>query len=285
MALILDGKVVAARVQGEVARGAAELRSRGVVPTLAVVLVGEDPASRVYVGRKRAACQAVGIEARDYLFPRGLDERRLLDLVRDLNAERSVHGVLVQLPLPAGLDEDRVITAVDPVKDVDGFHPENLGRLLAGSPGMLPCTPAGIMEILDHYGVDLKGAEAVVVGRSRIVGKPLSQLLLMRHATVTVCHTRTRDLAAHTRRAELLAVAAGRPGVVTGDMVRPDAVVVDVGVNRLPDGRLVGDVDFATVSPRVRAITPVPGGVGPMTVAMLMRNTLAAARRQSGLGA
>ena len=285
MALILDGKVVAALVQGEVARGAAELRSRGVVPTLAVVLVGEDPASRVYVGRKRAACQAVGIEARDHLLPQGLDERRLLDLVRDLNADRSVHGVLVQLPLPAGLDEDRVIAAVDPVKDVDGFHPENLGRLLAGSPGMLPCTPAGIMEILDHYGVDLKGAEAVVVGRSRIVGRPLSQLLLMRHATVTVCHTRTRDLAAHTRRAELLAVAAGRPGVVTGDMVRPDAVVVDVGVNRLPDGRLAGDVDFATVSPRVRAITPVPGGVGPMTVAMLMRNTLAAARRQSGLGA
>ena len=285
MALILDGKVVAARVQGEVARGAAELRSRGVVPTLAVVLVGKDPASDVYVGRKRAACQAVGIEARDHLLPQGLDERRLLDLVRDLNADRSVHGVLVQLPLPAGLDEDRVIAAVDPVKDVDGFHPENLGRLLAGSPGMLPCTPAGIMEILDHYGVDLKGAEAVVVGRSRIVGRPLSQLLLMRHATVTVCHTRTRDLAAHTRRAELLAVAAGRPGVVTGDMVRPDAVVVDVGVNRLPDGRLAGDVDFATVSPRVRAITPVPGGVGPMTVAMLMRNTLAAARRQSGLGA
>jgi methylenetetrahydrofolate dehydrogenase (NADP+)/methenyltetrahydrofolate cyclohydrolase len=285
MALILDGKVVAARVQGEVARGVAELRSRGVVPTLAVVLVGEDPASDVYVGRKRAACQAVGIEARDHLFPRGLDERRLLDLVRDLNAERSVHGVLVQLPLPAGLDEDRVIAAVDPVKDVDGFHPENLGRLLAGSPGMLPCTPAGIMEILDHYGVDLKGAEAVVVGRSRIVGRPLSQLLLMRHATVTICHSRTRDLAAHTRRAELLAVAAGRPGVVTGDMVRPEAVVVDVGVNRLPDGRLAGDVDFATVSPRVRAITPVPGGVGPMTVAMLMRNTLAAARRQSGLGA
>ena len=176
-----------------------------------------------------------------------------------------------------------MIAAVDPRKDVDGFHPENLGRLLAGSPGVLPCTPAGIVEILDHYGVDLKGAEAVVVGRSRIVGKPMAHLLLGRHATVTVCHTRTRELAAHTRRAEVLVVAAGRPAVVTGDMVRPDAVVVDVGVNRMPDGRLVGDVDFASVSPRIRAITPVPGGVGPMTIAMLMRNTLDAARRQSGL--
>ena len=177
-----------------------------------------------------------------------------------------------------------MIAAVDPAKDVDGFHPENLGRLLAGTPGVLPCTPAGIIEILDHYGVDLKGAEAVVVGRSRIVGKPLAQLLLGRHATVTMCHTRTRDLAAHTQRAEILAVAAGRPAVVTGDMVRPDAVVVDVGVNRLPSGKLAGDVDFASVSPRARAITPVPGGVGPMTIAMLMRNTLDAARRQAGLG-
>jgi methylenetetrahydrofolate dehydrogenase (NADP+)/methenyltetrahydrofolate cyclohydrolase len=204
-------------------------------------------------------------------------------LVRDLNADPSIHGILVQLPLPAGIDEDRVIAAVDPRKDVDGFHPENLGRLLAGAPGVLPCTPAGIVEILDHYGVDLKGAEAVVVGRSRIVGKPVAHLLLGRHATVTLCHTRTRDLAAHTRRAEVLVVAAGRPAVVTGDMVRPDAVVVDVGVNRMPDGRLAGDVDFASVSPRVRAITPVPGGVGPMTIAMLMRNTLDAARRQAGL--
>jgi len=283
VALILDGKAVAAKVQETVAAGVADLRRRGLVPTLAVVLVGEDPASKVYVGRKRAACRAVGIDARDHLFPQSLDEGRLLALVRELNADRSVHGILVQLPLPAGVDEDRVIAAVDPAKDVDGFHPENLGRLLAGAPLAVPCTPAGILELLDHYGVELKGAEAVVVGRSRIVGKPLSQLLLMRHATVTVCHTRTRDVAAHTRRAEVLAVAAGRAGVVTADMVRDDAVVIDVGVNRLPDGRLAGDVDFHAVSPRVRAITPVPGGVGPMTVAMLMRNTLAAARRQSGL--
>jgi methylenetetrahydrofolate dehydrogenase (NADP+) / methenyltetrahydrofolate cyclohydrolase len=283
VALILDGKVVAAKVQAAVAEGVGALRARGVRPTLAVVLVGGDPASRVYVGGKRRACQALGIEARDHLFPHGLAEADLLALIRELNADRSIHGILVQLPLPPGVDEDRVIAAVDPAKDVDGFHPENLGRLLAGTPGVLPCTPAGVIEILDHFGVDLKGAEAVVVGRSRIVGKPLAQLLLGRHATVTVCHTRTRDLAAHTQRAEVLAVAAGRPAVVTGDMVRPDAVVVDIGVNRMPDGTLAGDVDFATVSPRVRAITPVPGGVGPMTIAMLMRNTLAAARRQSGL--
>jgi methylenetetrahydrofolate dehydrogenase (NADP+)/methenyltetrahydrofolate cyclohydrolase len=283
MPLILDGKAVAAKVQTAVAAGVADVRARGVTPTLAVVLVGEDPASKVYVGRKTAACQAVGIVARDHLHPRGLDESGLLALVRELNADRSVHGILIQLPLPAGVDEDRVIAAVDPAKDVDGFHPENLGRLLAGHPATIPGTPAGIVEILDHYGLEVKGVEAVVIGRSRIVGKPLSQLLLLRHATVTVCHTRTRDLAAHTRRAELLCVAAGRPGVVTGDMVRPDAVVIDVGTNRLPTGKLVGDVDFASVSDRVRAITPVPGGVGPMTVAMLMKNTLEAARRQAGL--
>jgi len=282
VAQILDGKVVAAKVQTAVAEGVTTLRGRGVRPTLAVVLVGEDPASKVYVGGKRRACQSVGIEARDHLFPQGLSEAALLALVRELNDDRSVHGILIQLPLPAGIDEDRVIAAVDPAKDVDGFHPENLGRLLAGTPAVVPCTPAGVIEILDHYGVDLKGAEAVVVGRSRIVGKPLAQLLLGRHATVTMCHTRTRDLAGHTQRAEVLAVAAGRPGVVTGGMVKPDAVVVDVGVNRLPDGKLAGDVDFATVSPRVRAITPVPGGVGPMTIAMLMRNTLEAARRQTG---
>jgi methylenetetrahydrofolate dehydrogenase (NADP+)/methenyltetrahydrofolate cyclohydrolase len=283
VALILDGKVVAVKIQRTVADGVTALRARGVRPALAVVLVGEDPASKVYVGGKRRACEAAGIEARDHLFPQGLPEPDLLSLIRELNGDPSVHGILVQLPLPAGVDEDRVIAAVDPAKDVDGFHPENLGRLLAGSPGVVPCTPAGIIEILDHYGVDLKGAEAVVVGRSRIVGKPLAQLLLGRHATVTTCHTRTRDLAAHTRRAEVLAVAAGRPAVVTGDMVRPDAVVVDVGVNRLPGGKLAGDVDFASVSPRVRAITPVPGGVGPMTIAMLLQNTLSAARRQTGL--
>jgi len=274
--------VVAVKVQVAVAEEASGLRARGVTPTLAVVLVGQDPASRVYVQRKRATAQSLGIRAVDHLYPDGLAEGHLLGLIRELNADRSVHGILVQLPLPAGIDEDRVLAAVDPSKDVDGFHPENLGRLLAGTPSVVPCTPAGVLEILDYYGVELKGAEAVMVGRSRIVGKPLSQLLLARHATVTVCHTRTRDLAAHTRRAEVLLVAAGRPAVVTGEMVRDDAVVVDVGVNRLPDGRLAGDVDATTVAPRVRAITPVPGGVGPMTIAMLMKNTVAATSRQAG---
>ena len=282
MALLLDGRVVAVKVQVAVAEEASGLRARGVTPTLAVVLVGQDPASRVYVQRKRATAQSLGIRAGDHLYPDGLAEGHLLGLIRELNADRSVHGILVQLPLPAGIDEDRVLAAVDPSKDVDGFHPENLGRLLAGTPSVVPCTPAGVLEILDYYGVELKGAEAVMVGRSRIVGKPLSQLLLARHATVTVCHTRTRDLAAHTRRAEVLLVAAGRPAVVTGEMVRDDAVVVDVGVNRLPDGRLAGDVDATTVAPRVRAITPVPGGVGPMTIAMLMKNTVAATSRQAG---
>ena len=282
MALLLDGRVVAVKVQVAVAEEASGLRARGVTPTLAVMLVGQDPASRVYVERKRATAQSLGIRAGDHLYPDGLAEGDLLGLIRELNADRSVHGILVQLPLPAGIDEDRVLAAVDPSKDVDGFHPENLGRLLAGTPSVVPCTPAGVLEILDYYGVELKGAEAVMVGRSRIVGKPLSQLLLARHATVTVCHTRTRDLAAHTRRAEVLLVAAGRPAVVTGEMVRDDAVVVDVGVNRLPDGRLAGDVDATTVAPRVRAITPVPGGVGPMTIAMLMKNTVAATSRQAG---
>jgi methylenetetrahydrofolate dehydrogenase (NADP+)/methenyltetrahydrofolate cyclohydrolase len=282
MPLILDGRPVAAKVQEAVAAGVAALREQGVAPTLAVVLVGRDPASQVYVGRKRRTAEGLGIAARDHLFPDGLDEPRLLRLIGDLNADPTVHGILVQLPLPAGIDEDRVLAALDPRKDVDGLHPENLGRLLAGHPTVVPCTPAGILEILDHYGVELKGAEAVVVGRSRLVGKPLAQLLLGRHATVTMCHTRTRDLAGHTHRAEVLAVAAGRPAVVTEDMVRPDAVVIDVGVNRLPDGRLAGDVDFAGVSRRARAITPVPGGVGAMTVAMLMKNTLDAARRLAG---
>jgi len=193
-----------------------------------------------------------------------------------------VHGILLQLPLPAGLDEDEAIAAIDPAKDVDGLHPVNLGRLLAGSPTVVPCTPAGCMEILDHYGCELKGAEAVVIGRSRLVGKPLAQLLLARHATVTTCHTRTRDLAAHTRRADVLCVAAGRAGTVTKDMVKDGAWVIDVGINRLETGKVVGDVDFGGVSERARAITPVPGGVGPMTIAMLLRNTLRAAERRTG---
>jgi len=282
--LILDGKLVAQKVLEEVRAGVARVKDRsGVVPTLAVVLVGDFAPSKVYVANKKRAADTVGIASQDHLHPEGLDRGALLALLRRLNADPRVHAILLQLPLPAGLDEDEAIAAIAAEKDADGLHPVNLGRLLAGAPTVVPCTPAGCLELLDHYGCDLKGAEAVVIGRSRLVGKPLAQLLLARHATVTMCHTRTRDLAAHTRRADVLCVAAGRPRTVTGDMVKEGAWVVDVGINRLETGKLVGDVDFASVAARARAITPVPGGVGPMTIAMLLRNTLRAAERQLGV--
>jgi methylenetetrahydrofolate dehydrogenase (NADP+) / methenyltetrahydrofolate cyclohydrolase len=281
--LILDGKVVAQKVLDEVRAGVARLRdTTRVVPTLAVVLVGDFAPSKIYVANKKKAADSVGIASEDHLHPAGLDRAGLLALLGRLNADPRVHGILLQLPLPGGLDEDEAIAEIDPAKDVDGLHPVNLGRLLAGSPTVVPCTPAGCMEILDHYGCELKGAEAVVIGRSRLVGKPLAQLLLARHATVTTCHTRTRDLVAHTRRADVLCVAAGRAGTVTKDMVKDGAWVIDVGINRLETGKVVGDVDFGGVSERVRAITPVPGGVGPMTIAMLLRNTLRAAERRAG---
>lgn len=283
MAQLFDGRVVARKVLAEVKAGVAALREgTGATPTLAVVLVGDFAPSRIYIATKKKTAAEAGIASRDFLYPEGLAQADLLALVARLNADPAIHGILLQLPLPAGCDEGEAIAAIAPEKDVDGLHPVNLGHLLAGTPRVVPCTPAGVVEILDHYGVELKGAEAVVVGRSRMVGKPLAQLLLARHATVTTCHTRTRDLAAHTLRAEVLCVAAGRPRVVTGDMVREGAVVVDVGINRLPSGALVGDVDFEGAAARARAISPVPGGVGPMTVAMLMRNTLQVARRQLG---
>jgi methylenetetrahydrofolate dehydrogenase (NADP+)/methenyltetrahydrofolate cyclohydrolase len=279
--LILEGRPVAEKVLNEVRAGIARLHERaGVAPALAVVLVGDDPASAVYVRTKKRMAASLGIASPDYVYPAGLEQKQLLAIIDQLNADRSVHGILIQLPLPKGLDEDEAVRRVSPEKDADGLHPLNLGRLLAGAPGVMPCTPAGCLEILDHYGAKLEGAEAVVVGRSRLVGKPLAQLLLARHATVTMCHTRTRDLALHTRRADVLCVAAGRPRMITADMVKPGAWVIDVGTNRLDTGKLVGDVDFDSVVNRAHAITPVPGGVGPMTVAMLMRNTLAAAERQ-----
>jgi len=282
--LILDGKAVAAKVLAEVKAGAAAYRDRtGAPPTLAVVLVGEDPASALYVRSKKKDAEEVGIASRDFLYPGGCSQAELLATIKSINADRGIHGVLVQLPLPKGLNEDEIIAAIAPEKDADGLHPMSLGNLLAGKPTMVPCTPAGCLEILDHYGIPLEGAEAVVVGRSRLVGKPLVQLLVARHATVTTCHTRTRDLAAHCRRADILCVAAGRARMITGDMVKEGVVVIDVGTNRLETGKLAGDVDFASVSPKARAITPVPGGVGPMTRAMLMRNTLRAAQRQAGL--
>jgi methylenetetrahydrofolate dehydrogenase (NADP+)/methenyltetrahydrofolate cyclohydrolase len=279
--VILDGRIVAQKVLDEVRGGVSRLReSVGTTPALAVVLVGNDPASALYVRSKKRAAAAVGIGSPDFVFPDGLDRSALLDVIDGLNADPAVHGILIQLPLPKGLDEDEAVARVSPAKDVDGLHPVNLGRLLGGMPGTVPCTPAGCLEILDHYGAKLEGAETVVVGRSRLVGKPLAQLLLARHATVTMCHTRTRDLGAHTRRADILCVAAGRARLVTKEMVKPGAWIVDVGSNRLESGRWVGDVDFDSVIAQAHAVTPVPGGVGPMTIAMLMRNTLRAAEAQ-----
>jgi methylenetetrahydrofolate dehydrogenase (NADP+)/methenyltetrahydrofolate cyclohydrolase len=278
--MILDGKAVAQKLLDQVREGVAKLQAtHGVTPGLAVVLVGADPASAVYVRGKKNTAASVGITSPDYAYPEGLRQGALLELVDRLNADPTVHGILVQLPLPKGLDEDEVVRRISPSKDVDGLTPTNLGQLLAGAPAIVPCTPAGCLEVLDHYGATLEGAEAVVVGRSRLVGKPLAQLLLARHATVTMCHTRTRDLAFHTRRADILCVAAGRPRMVTGDMIKPGAWVIDVGVNRLDTGKLAGDVDFASAENVAHAITPVPGGIGPMTIAMLMKNTLACAQR------
>jgi methylenetetrahydrofolate dehydrogenase (NADP+)/methenyltetrahydrofolate cyclohydrolase len=280
---ILEGRPVAAKVLAEVKAGVAALTARtGVQPTLAVVLVGEDPASQIYVRNKKRAAEDVGIASRDFLFPAGCSQVELVETIRKINADPSVHGILLQLPLPKGLDENEAVNAIAPAKDADGLHPVSLGNLLAGKPSMVPCTPGGCIEILDHYGIPIERAEAVMVGRSRLVGKPLAQLLLARNATVTMCHTRTRDLAEHCRQAEILCVAAGRPRFITGDMVKEGAVVIDVGVNRLDTGKLAGDVDFDAASKRARAITPVPGGVGLMTVAMLMKNTLLAATRQLG---
>ena len=280
--MILQGRPVADKVLAHVREGVARLqREHGVTPGLAVVLVGGDPASAVYVRGKKNTAASVGIASPDYVYPEGLGQNALVELVDRLNADPSVHGVLIQLPLPKGLDEDAVVRRIAPTKDVDGLTPTNLGQLLAGQPGTVPCTPAGCLEVLDHYGAKLEGAETVVVGRSRLVGKPLAQLLLARHATVTMCHTRTRDLAFHTRRADILCVAAGRPRMITGDMVKPGAWVIDVGVNRLETGKLAGDVDFDSVEKVAHAVTPVPGGIGPMTIAMLMKNTLAAAERST----
>jgi methylenetetrahydrofolate dehydrogenase (NADP+)/methenyltetrahydrofolate cyclohydrolase len=280
--VILHGKPVQERVLAEVKAGVDRLRqTRGVTPTLAVVLIGEDPASQIYVRGKKRAADSVGIATRDALYPQGIGQRELVDLLHALSADPGIHGILLQLPLPKGLEEPVALAAIDPDKDVDGLHPTNLGRLLAGERGTVPCTPAGCLQILDHYGAKLEGAEAVVVGRSRLVGKPLAQLLLARHATVTMCHTRTRDLAEHTLRADILCVAAGRPKMITGAMVKEGAWVIDVGVNRLDTGKLAGDVDFESVAPRAGGVTPVPGGVGLLTVAMLLKNTLAAAERQA----
>ena len=281
MATLIDGKAISQAVRADVARDAAALRERtGHVAGLVTVLVGDDPASQVYVRNKIAACEEAGMASFHERLGGDATQAQVEELVARYNADDRVDGILVQAPLPGGLDFKRVLDRIDPAKDVDGFHPLNVGRLVAGQPGLVACTPAGVMELLARTGTQIEGAEAVVVGRSDIVGKPVALLLLHRHATVTICHSRTRDLPGVIRRADIVVAAVGRPEMITGDMVKPGATVIDVGINRTDHG-LVGDVDFASVEPVAGAITPVPGGVGPMTIAMLLRNTVdaAAARR------
>ncbi len=283
MGNLIDGKAIAAKVRSEAKAQAERLKAeRGVTPGLATVLVGDDPASHTYVSSKHKACAEVGIASFSHTLPATTSQSDLLALVDRLNRDPAVHGILVQLPLPDAIDEPTVIQSVAPAKDVDGFHPVNAGKLLLGLPGTRACTPWGVMRLLDETGVELKGRHAVVVGRSNIVGKPMALMLLERHATVTVCHSRTADLAAEVGRADVLVVAVGKAEMVKGAWVKPGAVVIDVGTNRNSAGKLVGDVEFAAAKERAAWITPVPGGVGPMTIAMLMANTLAAARAQSG---
>jgi methylenetetrahydrofolate dehydrogenase (NADP+)/methenyltetrahydrofolate cyclohydrolase len=278
-AQILDGKSLAAQVRAGVKQKVARLAQRGMRPGLAVILAGDDPASKVYVRNKVRACEETGVRSSLFEFPAAVTEAELLGRVSSLNRDSSVHGILVQLPLPRQVDALRVLDAVSPAKDVDGFHDSNLGALLAGKPGLVPCTPAGVMRLLDHAQVPLAGRRAVVIGRSNIVGKPLALLLLQRDATVTICHSRTREIESIAREADILVAAIGRPKLVGAAMVKPGACVIDVGVNRLPDGTLAGDVDFHAVQNVAGWITPVPGGVGPMTIAMLLENCLYAAQK------
>ena len=289
-ATIIDGKQIAADVRAEVAAKVAELKKKGVEPCLAVILVGENPASVSYVTGKRKALAEVGMADRSIQLPESTSESELLELIASLNADASVHGILVQLPLPKHIDEDKVIMAIDPSKDVDGFHPVSVGNLMIGRPGFLPCTPHGIIVLLKKMGIETSGKHAVVIGRSNIVGKPVSILLARKdvNCTVTMCHTGTKDIGALTRQADIIVVASGHPHTLTADMVSEGAVVIDVGVNRIPDSskksgfRLVGDCDFDDLVEKTSFITPVPGGVGPMTIAMLMQNTLESAEKAAG---
>jgi methylenetetrahydrofolate dehydrogenase (NADP+)/methenyltetrahydrofolate cyclohydrolase len=281
-ALLLDGKAAAAAVLVRVRASVDVLRTQGVEPGLSVVLVGDDPASQVYVRNKDKAAQEAGFRVRTVRLPAATTQSDLAGVVRGLNEDPGVHGILVQLPLPAGLDAAPIVESLDPRKDVDGLHPANVAALAMGRSGLRPCTPLGCLEILDQNGIEIAGRHAVVVGRSMLVGKPLALLLLERNATVTVCHSRSRDLSGITRGADLLFAAVGRARMIQGDWVREGAAVVDVGINRLPDGKLAGDVDFEAARARAGAITPVPGGVGPMTIAMLLANTALAAARIQG---
>ena len=279
-AKIIDGKQVAARCREELKQQVAALRARGIIPGLAVILVGEDPASQVYVRNKHRACEELGIHSEQYTLPADTNRQTLLDLITELNGREEIDGILVQLPLPGHLDEKEILSAIDPAKDVDSFHPQNVGRLVIGDYFFAPCTPSGILTLIDSAGVDLTGKECVVIGRSNIVGKPMALMLLHRNATVTVCHSKTRDLPSVTRRADVLISAVGKAGFVTADMVKPGAVVIDVGMNRNQAGKLCGDVDFESVSRVAGYLTPVPGGVGPMTITMLLRSTVLSAQNR-----
>ena len=279
MAVIINGRAVAKDVQKQIKDEVEGLERRwGLVPGLAVVLVGEDPASQLYVRNKEKACKEVGIKSFEHLLPATVSERELLGLVQQLNKDKSVHGILVQLPLPAHIRAEKILESISPNKDIDGFHPVNQGMLVLGADGFKPCTPMGIMKLLESVNCDPKGKNAVVVGRSNIVGKPVALMLLAKHATVTICHSRTATLRDEVGRGEILVVAIGKPGIVRGEWVKAGAVVIDVGMNRLPNGKLSGDIEYETAAQRASAITPVPGGVGPMTICMLLYNTLRAAK-------
>ena len=278
--MIIDGKALAKEKRAEIAKQVEALKEKGVTPGLAVVLVGEDPASQIYVRNKHKACEEVGIYSRKITLPEETTEEELLKIIDELNNDPEIDGILVQLPLPKHIDPDKVILSISPDKDVDGFHPVNAGRLLTGQDGFFPCTPLAVMELIKSAGVDVSGKEAVVVGRSNIVGKPVSMLLLRENATVTICHSKTKDLADVCRRADILVAAVGRPEMITADYVKEGAVVIDVGINRVGEKKVVGDVAFDEVKDKVAQITPVPGGVGPMTITMLLYNTLLSAQKR-----
>lgn len=282
MANRIDGKRIAGELREQVRQEVADLNRQGISVCLAVIIVGEDPASQIYVRNKKKACQELGIRSEEYALPADTTQEQLLALIGRLNQDVSVNGILVQLPLPGHLDEKGVLRAISPQKDVDAFHPVNVGKIMIGEYDFLPCTPAGCMELIHSTGVEVSGKQCVVVGRSNIVGKPMAMLLLHESGTVTICHSRTRNLAEICRNADILVAAVGKAGVITGDMVKPGAVVIDVGMNRDGDGKLCGDVDAASVEPVAGWLTPVPGGVGPMTITMLMRNTVTAAKVQQG---
>ena len=268
-------------MRAELKQETAKLKEKGIVPGLGVILVGEDPASKSYVTAKERACEEIGIYSDDNRLPAETSQRDLLALVEKMNNDPKINGILVQLPLPKGLDESEVLLAIDPAKDVDGFHPMNVGKMVVGEKAFLPCTPHGVIQLLIRSNVKLEGAEVVIVGRSNIVGKPMAALLLNAFATVDICHIYTKDLASHTRKADILVVGVGKAGLITEEMVKEGAVVIDIGINRLEDGSLVGDVDYEAVAPKCSYITPVPGGVGPMTIAMLLKNTVKAAKERA----